>query len=155
MHHDFEDITSRISEQPSWWDSNGTPRYGDFVPKACPNIYAEEVALLLIRCQNCHKEFKVEMHMDMLQRVDRFAALKASGKVQDEDAKEVVKHFTLAVWIKEGVIHYGDPPRHDYTECAAGQSMNCEDIKVLEYWRKDQWDWVRDSSLEIDIVMPE
>jgi hypothetical protein len=37
----FEDILSRISEKPSWYDSNGTPRYGGFNPDACPNIHAK------------------------------------------------------------------------------------------------------------------
>lgn len=155
MHHYFEDIISRIKESPLWWDSNGTPRYGEFKPEACPNIYAKEIVLLLIRCQNCKKEFKVEMHMDMLHQVNAYNIRKLEEEVMTkEEAKEFVENHTLAVWIKAGVIHYGDPPRHDHdTSCQAGQSMNCEDIKVLEYWKRESFKYVRDPALEI--MVPE
>ena len=37
MKESYEDITSRIPESPSWYDQNGTPRYGEFSPERCPN----------------------------------------------------------------------------------------------------------------------
>lgn len=58
MHPDYEDIISRIGEEPSWYMMNGVPRYGDFKPKEV-SIYADYSALYLIGCQDCGKEFKI------------------------------------------------------------------------------------------------
>ncbi len=58
----YEDILSRIKEDPKWYDQNGTPRFDDFHPDLCPNIYASQCVLLLISCQDCGKEFRVEMN---------------------------------------------------------------------------------------------
>jgi hypothetical protein len=41
--------------------------------------------------------------------------------------------------------HYGDPPRHDG---CMGDSMNCEDLEVLQVWHRDRLDWVRHEDLE-------
>jgi len=57
----YSDIISRIAEPPTWFDENGTPRYGPFSPDLLPDIYAVQACLLLIRCQNCGTEFKVSM----------------------------------------------------------------------------------------------
>jgi len=58
----YPDIVSRISEEPSWWDQHGVPRYGKFEPKLSSDAYAGSVALLKIECQDCGREFLVEMH---------------------------------------------------------------------------------------------
>jgi hypothetical protein len=60
---------------------------------------------------------------------------------------EVEMH--AGVWEERGFIpkqlHYGDPPRHD----CVGDTMNCEDLEVLEAWGKDgMGDWVRHPELE-------
>ena len=117
MKHTFDDITSRITEQPSWYDSNGTPRYGAFAPDQCPNIYADAVVLLRIECQACGRRFNVEMHSHW------YAQLAHPKK-----------------------LHYGDPPAHG----CVGDTMNCEDLEVLEVWRKDRerYEWVRHPELE-------
>jgi hypothetical protein len=65
MHGNYEDITSRILEAPVWYDQNGAPRFAPFHPNLCPNIYAHRVVLLRIACQECHREFLVEMHNDI------------------------------------------------------------------------------------------
>ena len=118
MHHHFEDILSRIKEVPTWWDQNGTPRYGLFQPDSCPSIYAHRVVLLRIACQECHREFLVEMHDD--------------------------------VWGREfhpTKLHYGDPPNHP--ECLAGNTMNCDDLEVVEVWEKPRLgDWQRRPELQ-------
>jgi hypothetical protein len=61
MRDTFDDIRSRITEEPTWYDENGTPRYGVFSPVQCPNIYANQAVLLRIACQSCEREFLVEM----------------------------------------------------------------------------------------------
>ena len=86
MKESYKDITSRIAEAPTWWDSNGAPRYGEFSPGRCPNIYSDTVVLLKIACQNCGKEFDVEMNLGFF----------------DPDFNPLK-------------LHYGDPPIHDCT----------------------------------------
>lgn len=99
------------------------PRYCDFAPKYAANIYAREVALMLIQCQSCRQQFKVCM---------------SGGR------------GSIAGAIKDGSLHYGDPPNIQC--CAAGPSMNCIDVRVLECWRRDLGlEWERETSLEIDL----
>ena len=86
MHSNYGDIRTRITEQPTWYDQSGCPRYGPFDPEMCPNIYAREVVLLEIACQYCKREFLVEMH--------------DSG-------------YTLLG--NPTKLHYGDPPAHGCT----------------------------------------
>jgi hypothetical protein len=44
-------------------------------------------------------------------------------------------------------LHYGDPPRHGCD--GAGDTMNCDDIAVLEVWHREGiGDWVRLMDLE-------
>jgi hypothetical protein len=85
MHESYKDITSRIAEPPKWYDQNGAPRYDDFNPELCPNIYAHHVGLFLIECQECDQKFEVEMHADVFDSRMKFQPSK---------------------W------HYGDPPAH-------------------------------------------
>lgn len=132
MKESYDDIISRIKEKPLWYDSNGVPRYDNFNPGMCPNIYADEVILLRISCQNCEEEFVVELHADLFGRT--------SYRRQFED------------WFRHNrrgpiPIHYGDPPRHDDP---AGNTMNCNDLEVVEFWHKDEkHNWVRNEKYEI------
>lgn len=117
----YSDITSRIAEPPSWWDENGTPRYGEFSPDRSPNIYADQVALLLIACQACGQEFRVEMNAGYWSR----------------DTNRAPREW-----------HYGDPPRHD----CVGDTMNCNDMAVLEFWtRRHARNWERHPLLEVPV----
>lgn len=84
MKSNYRDIRDRIPEEPEWYDQNGVPRYGKFDPALCPNIYSNQVFLLKIACQDCHREFRVEMHSDWY---------------------DVVRHPSK--------LHYGDPPIHE------------------------------------------
>lgn len=124
LNNEYSDIRDRISEPPRWWDECAVPRYCDFAPRHAANIYAREAALFLIECQACGKQFRVCM-------------TSMSGKVSEA--------------IKDGSLHYGDPPNIEC--CDAGPSMNCIDLRVLEYWRRDgRLDWQRDASLEIELT---
>ena len=121
MHESYPDIRDRIEEDPTWYDSNGTPRYGEFSPERCPNMYTRTVFLLRIACQHCGREFDVEMH---------------------ERVFESIEH--------PQELHYGDPPAHGCT----GDSMNCEDLEVLEVWRANPIEgcWHRHPELEGEIT---
>ena len=140
MHPSYEDITSRIAEAPSWWQSGGVPRYGEFTPEQSSSIYAREVALVEIACQGCDTRFRVVFDADQ------------TAQFQGEGLAEAIRDCTL---------HYGDPPNTGC--CAAGASMNSIPIAVVEYWsrchqqyvegtRIVDWDryneWKRDPLLE-------
>jgi hypothetical protein len=147
MHASYDDITSRIGEEPTWFDENAVPRYCAFEPGRSASIHVREVALAEITCQECQRRFLV-----------------ALSAVNFAEA-------TIADAIRNKTLHYGDPPRHDGDpsdprRCAAGATMNSEPRRVLEYWsRYDQRyaegdrvtdftnyiKWTRDPSLEIDI----
>lgn len=117
MHHNYRDILDRVNDEPTWYDSNGVPRFGKFEPGMCPNIYSSHVGLFLIACQDCGKRFRVEMHADIFdQRIS----------------------FPPAKW------HYGDPPIHG----CVGDTMNCDDLAVLEFWTKVKFDWKRNKKYE-------
>jgi hypothetical protein len=85
MHENYEDIKSRIDEKPKWYDQNGTPRYEEFHPKYCPNIYSNQVILMLVECQDCGEKFEVEIHASIW------------GERSSTPPRK---------W------HYGDPPAH-------------------------------------------
>lgn len=131
MKQHYKDILSRISEEPTWFDEVGTPRYGTFTPNQSPDIYAEEVALVLISCQGCGREFHVCFTWSMFDAVQEQQSLKAQ--------------------IEADTIHYGDPPNVEC--CAAGPTMNSIPQRVVEFWRTDtkQWGWVRVPELEVEI----
>jgi hypothetical protein len=124
MKESYEDIANRIAEPPKWYDTNGTPRYDDFHPKYCPNIYADVVVLLWIECQSCRQKFDVEVHGDVFHPIPL--------------EKEPIQ-----------TLHYGDPPFHG----CVGDTMNCDDLCVLQVWSRHNappllWDWARHPELE-------
>lgn len=134
MNHHYEDIRSRISEPPTWFDENAVPRYGEFEPNGGADIYADEVALVAIECQNCGEPFTVAI------------SRKRSDLRRIMGGEEYV---SIADDIRSGRLHYGDPPNTDC--CPAGPTMNCEDLRVLQYWKREGFDWTRDPSLEIGL----
>jgi len=107
---------------PVWFDECGVPRYDPFAPGMCNDIYADEAVLLEIACQRCGARFHVS-------DTNRWGP-------------------SIREAIVDKAIHYGDPPHHD----CIGDTMNCEDLQVLEYWYRDQSTqhaWTRDRTLEI------
>ena len=145
MRASYDDIRSRIQEEPKWYDENGVPRYCDFRPDKSSSIYAEEVVLLEIACQSCGERFAVEIFWDKMD----FIRQDKKGKPSEQ----------LKAWLKGGrdgmcPLHYGDPPIHD---CAAGNTMNCIDVRVKEFW-KQQGNfpkWVRIPELEVELEDPD
>jgi hypothetical protein len=144
MHPSYDDIMSRISTPPIWFDEHAVPRYCAFEPRRSASIHNGEIALAEITCQECKRKFHVA-----------FSSVNFGQR-------------SIAEAIRNRALHYGDPPRHDGLEpsCGAGASMNSEPRRVLEYWRRhDQRyvdgnritdskayrTWLRDPSLEIDI----
>jgi hypothetical protein len=120
MHASYHDIRKRIAEEPLWFDENGVPRYDKFEPHAVANIYANSIALVWIGCQRCGTKVAVAM-------ASGFGELPLRGAIKDE------------------TLHYGDPPWHEDEngESCVGNTMNCEDEVVLQYWERDRSEWVR------------
>ncbi|MBV9863308.1 MAG: hypothetical protein JO267_14305 [Alphaproteobacteria bacterium] len=155
MNQNYHDILSRISEEPRWFDEHAVPRFCEFHPGEVADIYAEEVVLAEITCQECGQQFLVALSYGV-------------GRWLDERDSPTYDHRRLAALIKTKALHYGDPP--NISCCAAGATMNSEPHRVIEYWCRNHREftktqgeanivtnvseyfrWKRDSSLEIDI----
>ena len=134
MKASYEDITRRIIELPLWWDSDGVPRYDPFTPNLCPNIYASEVLLIEISCQSCNQRFHVEQHWSVMETITKNIP-KFSDYLKETYQGELSR------------IHYGDPPIHGCT----GDTMNCWDLRVIQFWKKDDFNWIRDHDLEMPL----
>jgi len=127
---DYREILEVMGE-PKWWNEYGAPRYVDFAPNESANIYACEVVLVLIICQSCNHEFSVCYSQDQYSIAESTRS--------------------LASYIKDHDLHYGDPPNADC--CAAGPTMNSVPIRVLEFWSQEsvKEGWKRHSEFELDI----
>jgi hypothetical protein len=145
---DRRDITSRISDPIKWWDEDGCPRYNNFHPDMLANIYAREAALLDIQCQACEKHFLVAMSQDYpsigWEPVDKTIYERRPIPL------EVACSFKVGPKMAERIdyLHYGDPPIHG----CVGDTMNCEDKRVVQFWRCDKGEWERVPELEREIV---
>lgn len=122
MNHHYKDILSRIPEPPKWFE-NAVPRFCDFAPTECADIYADECALVLIECQACARKFEVAFSSSTMTRLQLNIVARREGLGP-----------TLLEQIKKGAIHYGDPPNIDC--CPAGPTMNSEPVIVLQYWAR-------------------
>lgn len=138
----YDDIRDLTSEEPRWHDENGVPRYARFHPSMVPDVYADEAVLLAIRCQACGRGYAVSLSSD--------GPHEAVTKVLEGGKDVEIVRDRLARQIEEGVIHYGDSPCWA-EDCASGATMNCEDIRVLEYWSRVNVDreWRRNPTYEI------
>lgn len=117
MNHHYDDIRSRVGEPPVWFDEHAVPRYCQFTPDGCANIYAHEVALCDIACQSCGARFLVAFSWDDIEFVQGVPR----------------KHVPLTP-ADAARLHYGDPP--NVRCCPSGPTMNCDDLRVVEFWRK-------------------
>ena len=54
---DYSDIRSRITEEPTWFDARGVPRYGEFSPRML-GVYDMYALLAEIECQMCHNSLE-------------------------------------------------------------------------------------------------
>ena len=127
MHNSYADIRDRIAEAPRWWDEFGVPRYVEFAPSEVADIYATEAALLLIRCQNCRTPFRVANSWAWnLQETPRLSDTSVDGLPN---------------------VGWGDPPNAGC--CPAGPTMSSDPVKVLQFWKREQLEWMRCPELEV------
>jgi hypothetical protein len=60
-------------------------------------------------------------------------------------------HPTLAQRITDDSLHYGDPPFHPLDSQCSGTTMNCDDLRVVEYWVRDRFTWERKPEFEMGL----
>jgi len=69
MHTAYNDILELTDREPVWWTEDGVPRFCEFHPDDASNIYATEVVLLEIACQECGRRFLAELVFSRSQSV--------------------------------------------------------------------------------------
>lgn len=140
MKQDFADIRQAIIRPPQWFDENGTPRYLPHHPDLCPDIYADEIALLLISCQSCGRQFPVQMSTSPIERAERHLM---QSRFSDSIRFWRSMRGKTKAWYP---LHYGDPPAHS----CVGSTMDCEYIAVVQLWhRNEKHAWVRLPEYEV------
>lgn len=128
MKESYPDITTRIAEPPKWYDQNGTPRYDEHKPDRAPYIYARSVVLLLIECQACKREFKVQLCLLRESTID-WDSPYGDPPAHNTDGKSKL--------------------------CLTGDAMTSVPVSVLEFWRKlPNIGWQRDPTLENKYIRP-
>jgi len=133
MLRNYDDIRSRIRDAIRRWDDNGVPRYCDFSPEAC-GVYDVVAALVEVGCQACMERFRVVVTFDR------------------ESLRQVGDRYALPTAGNIGTFRYGDPPIHSHgTDGCVGNTMSSESIRVLEFWQRDQQNWIRHPECEIYI----
>jgi hypothetical protein len=132
MHTDYRDIIARAGD-PVWWDEYAVPRYCVFEPNK-QNVYANEVALVKVLCARCQKVFLIGRTHDSMDDINNVTSIK----------QDILDH----------VIGYGMPPFHFHDgHLCSGSTMTCDVFRVMEYWHREALgNWIRDRSLEIDLV---
>jgi hypothetical protein len=121
MRRKYTDITSRITENPLWWDFYGVPRYEPFTYQMSSDVYADEVLLLKIACQACATEFNVEVSRCKYEKLPKLA-----DNIKD--------------------VFYGDPPNTSC--CQVGPTMSSISLYIIEFWERDNLKWRRRTDLE-------
>lgn len=143
MHNSYTDIRERaLPAEPQWWDERAVPRYCAFAPNEVADIYSDEAALVEIQCQACQHVFLVAFSSSSIQRMNDYLQAKGVGR---EMAIEEMERFRISVNV--AALHYGDPPNIGC--CPSGPTMNCDDIRVIEFWSKERFDWKRRPELEV------
>ena len=166
MRHHYRDIRHRLCpvpgssvqllepKIPKWFDEHAVPRYDEFTPGQVADIYAGECCLALIACQQCGHCFSVAFSVSVMSKMkghwERLGCMISAKSTPEEIAKvrdhDFIKDDPLANDIRDGSLHYGDPPNIEC--CPAGPTMNSEMLKVIEYWKKgEHHEWVRDAEL--------
>lgn len=121
MNDAYEDIKSRIKEQPTWYDVYGAPRYGEI-----PDDLKEHIRR--IKCQSCGQVFTVCLVHAVYHtfRAEMFDFVPVSYEtVQLRGRSYRLPALYRCVVTERGVPnhwHYGDPPCHG----CVGDTMNSE-----------------------------
>jgi hypothetical protein len=144
MYQPYLDIIEKLGA-PKWWDENGVPRYEDFEPRLCADIYAKYAALIEIECQGCEKHLAVSASWSLLRNVKDIA--------WDENGKNGQPKEGLPKQGDAGCFGYGDAPWHghngDFNNQCGGTTMTTSTVRILQCWKRDAFDWLRMPEHEI------
>lgn len=138
---DYHDVTSRITEEPSWYTIDGYPRYGEFKPGEC-DIYCRYSILFLIQCQSCEKPFLIGYDFDHYNDEIRWLVDDKQGGEswvpvnisifatckQNENGEDIIRRLTF-----EDMINFfgmGDPPNH----ACIGSTMGSIERGAVQAW---------------------
>ena len=132
MYQPYLDLRAEREDEPKWFDEYGVPRWCDFEPDAVNDIYANEVALIEIACQSCGRTYLMAL----------------SWNYGDNQVS-----LTDRLTERPDIVHCGDAPCWPENRQCAGSTMNCEDLRVVEFWRRRSSGWERVPELEI--VLPD
>lgn len=113
----FNDIKSRINEEPKWYTPEGVPRYCNFSHEET-GVYVKFAILVEIECQFCCKSFMVGKGYTR-ENVD--AIIRHDEENYFNNLNKILKGY-----------HYGDPPRHN----CVGDTMSCICIRFVEVWEE-------------------
>ena len=136
MNCGYSDIRALTNQCVNWWDEHAVPRYCEFTPVDVANIYAVEVALVEIVCQQCNAIFHVA-----------FSWSRTESGISKDGEWWFGMAEPMTIWrIKR--LHYGDPPNVGC--CPGGPTMSSEPRKVLEFWRQsEKFKWERVPDLQV------
>lgn len=122
MHVSYEDILSRIPENPIWW-AGAVPRYCPFEPHLL-SVYADEAALIRIECQPGDVFLNIGIHGPSI-------------------------YYPLGIrhefWAR-GIIDVGDPPVTGDSRIILSHGVIEKELLELWIWEKGQWH--REAALE-------
>lgn len=136
MHPAYSDITSRIDEEPMWYDEHGCPRYGEFHPMAL-GVYDQYAVLGEVECQACGVRLFIGQGYTQFNHELGFYIYRV-GQVLDLDIDALVSKKKLAAafsWTLEDILEgwgWGDPPRHD----CVGDAMSCIVVGIRQVWTR-------------------
>lgn len=132
MYPVYRDLRDRLGP-PLWHDWQGVPRYDAFQP-GHQNVYAHHEALVIVRCGSCAEDFAVGVCT-----LDPLLMLRTL----------TFEPIVLPTLENPGWIAWGDAPWHDDGGQCAGTTMVADLIAIVEYWRHDDFEWVRHPELEM------
>jgi hypothetical protein len=117
MNRSYNDIISRISSPPLWWQEGGIPRYEVFDPTTSTGIYTSEVAYAEIACQMTGVRF--------------FVTIEGGTDRQ------------VANSIRKQTLCYGDPPNTPNVSAFTTSTM----LRVIQYWYRCHEEYVVDGMI--------
>ena len=153
----YLDIISKLG-RPEWWDGQGAPRYVEFHPDLC-GVYDRYIAFMEIGCQSCDATFLVASEINIMEATSNFelplipVILEGEEKKIAEVENKLDKEGGESPWFQVGSFHYGDPPPTFHKEyCMSGPTMNSVPIRIIEFWEREKFEWVRNHKYEFEFT---
>lgn len=138
----YNDLRSRISEEPKWYTREGYPRYCFFKPQET-GVYVQSALLVRIACQDCRQEFLVGEGFDRynFDALITYNMLQKVSGIKTELTEEQIEGSRLDIRKIARSYYFGDPPAHG----CVGDTMSCDELEIVEAWERDtekSFEWV-------------